>query len=521
MPNRRFLSLLCALILGLGLRTGLGQTTPAAAAPADGAKDVPVNVTLSWPAVEGAKGYDVYFVELPPVEDRPVMPAFQCRVEKPVFVLETLSAGKNYRWRVDAVMGAGAEAETKKGPMQQFTTVVKPDRDAMYAWPIRMADTIRGLYPTPDRVGDWNYTQGMVCDALISIALRTGRDKDLDFAKAWADRFVQADGTVAWTTANGATQPFDVALHSLDRIRPAPVLLWLYDRTKDEKYKKAAAFMAGLLDQQPKTTDGGYWHRQTYPNQMWLDGIYMADVFSAEYAAMMKQPKYFDEAVKQILLIAKHTRDDKTGLFYHGWDETKTRPWANKDTGASPEFWGRAMGWYGMAMADILEWLPADHPGRAAVLKTYQGFCQSVAKVQDHDTAMWWQILDKPTAAKNYVETSCSIMFSYALAKGAQRGWIDAFYLETARRGARGVLNKMVDIKANGRVDIRGTVTVGSLGGVGSVGGAAAGSYEYYVGVGQTLNDQKSLGAMMYLSLVLSETANDTGNVKPLPRQGP
>jgi unsaturated rhamnogalacturonyl hydrolase len=499
----RYGSMAVAAVLGLAVRAGLGQVT--GMAPAAGATDVPVNVKLEWKAVEGAKGYEVYFGEVPAVEKDMVMPAYQCRVSKPAFVLETLSAGKGYRWRVDVVPAAG---ETKAGAIQVFSTVAKADRDAMYAWPIRMADTIRGLYPTPERVGDWNYTQGMVCDALVSIAVRTGRDKDIDFARAWADRFVQADGTVT----SGMGQPFDVALHSLDRIRPAPLLLWLYDRTKEEKYKKAAVFMAGLLDQQPKTSDGGYWHRQTYPNQMWLDGIYMADVFGAEYAGMMKDPKHFDEAVKQILLIAKHTRDEKTGLFYHGWDETKTRPWANKDTGASPEFWGRAMGWYGMAMADVLEWLPADHPGRAEVQKVFKGFCEAVAKVQDKETGMWWQILDKPTGPKNYVETSCSIMFSYALAKGAQHGWIGPEYLEAARRGTRGVMNKELDFLAGGRVDIKGTVVVGSLGGNG-------GFYDYYVGVQTTTNDQKSLGAMMYLSLAMSEIA--AGAKVELPRKGP
>ena len=487
MLNRRSWCFANTLIISLFVRAGLGQV--AGAVPADGAKDVPVNVALSWNPAAAATAYDVYFGEMPAVENDTSGPAFQCRVAKPGFVLETLSAGKTYRWRADPVMSA----VPFRGTTRTFSTAAKADRDAIYAWPIRMADTIHALYPTPDKLGDWNYTQGMVADALISIGVRTGRQADIDFAKAWVDRFVTPDGTIA---------PFDAELHSLDRIRPAPALLWIYDRTKDDKYLKAAKFMAAQLDAQPRTTDGGYWHRQTYPNQMWLDGIYMADVFSAEYAAITKQPRYFDEAVKQILLIAQHTRDAKTGLFYHGWDETKTRPWADKITGASPEFWGRAMGWYAMAMADILEWLPADHPGRADVLKVFQGFCESIAKYQDHDTGMWWQIVDKPAAPKNYVETSCSIMFSYALAKGAQHRWIAPEYLQAARRATRGVLNKMVDLRADGRVDIRGTVTVGSLGGDG-------GFYDYYVGVGLTTNDQKSLGAMMYLTLVLSEVASD------------
>lgn len=510
MPSRHFRHVASLLLLGLAARALCAQTAPAATAPADAAKDVPINTKLTWKPVEGAMTYDVYFGAVKENADGlALVPQFQCRVTKPEFLLETLSAGVRYGWAIDAIQPEGTPKE-KPLLWHTFTTAANPDRDAIFAWPIRMADTVRALYPTPDRVGDWNYTQGMVCDALISIATRTGRDNDIDFAKAWADRFVQPDGTITWAN----NQPFDTALHSLDRIRPGPVLLWLYDRTKEEKYKKAAAFVAGLLDQQPKTSDGGYWHRQTYPNQMWLDGIYMADVFSAEYAAMANQPKYFDEACKQILLIAQHTRDPKTGLFYHGWDETKSRPWANKDTGASPEFWGRADGWYGMAMADILEWLPSDHPQRAAVLKIFQDYCAAVAKVQDHDTGMWWQILDKPTGPKNYVETSCSLMFCQALAKGVQHGWIDAKYLDNARRGLRGILNKEIDLLPNNRLDIRGTVTVGSLGGNG-------GFYDYYVGVGTTLNDQKSLGAMMYLSLTLSDLANPPATPATLPRKGP
>ena len=170
----------------------------------------------------------------------------------------------------------------------------------------------------------------------------------------------------------------------------------MYERTKDEKYLTAARYVATQLDKQPRTSDGGYWHRSTYPNQMWLDGIYMADVYAVQFGRKTGQPKYYDEAVKQITLIAKHTHDPKTGLYFHGWDETKTRPWANKETGTSPEFWGRAIGWYVMAMADVMDGLPADHPGRREVLPIFQALCRSLLKYQDRDTGMWWQIVDKP-----------------------------------------------------------------------------------------------------------------------------
>jgi unsaturated rhamnogalacturonyl hydrolase len=489
--TERFFLLSAAVAMAVcGSAFGQGK-----AEPAEGSKDVPVNVVLKWDGVANAKGYEVYFAQ-------GGEPVFQCKTEKPTFMLETLTAGKEYRWRVDALV----DGKAVPGAVQKFTTVAKADRDAMYDWSIRMAKSVRILYPQPQNLGEWNYTQGMVADALVSIAARTGRDADVDFVKGWLDRYVGADGKIAG---------FDSALHSLDRLRPGPALLWVYEKTKDEKYLKAANFLAAELDAQPKTTDGGYWHRQTYPNQMWLDGIYMADIFSAEYGAMRKEPKYLDDAVKQITVIAKHTHDPKTGLFYHGWDETKTRPWANKDTGASPEFWGRAIGWYAMAMADILEWLPADHPGRAEVMGIYKGLCESLLKFQDHDTGMWWQIMDKPTGPKNYVETSCSIMFAEAMARGALHGWLGPEYLEAARRGARGIMNKELDVLPSGRIDIRGTVSVGSLGGNG-------GFYDYYVGVNVATNDQKSIGAFMYLTMALSETANDTGpGSKELPRHGP
>ncbi len=506
---RSFAWLLASAICLLATSAATAQTAsstplspPTAAAPANGAADVSINTTLAWAPVAGAKGYDVYF-------GQEASPPFQCRVTNPTFILETLTVGKTYHWHADAITDAG----TKAGDAMSFTTTAKADRDAMYAWSIRMADTIRGLYPDPARLGEWNYTQGMVADALYAIALRTGRTADIDYVQKWLDRFVADDGTID-------PKAYDFKLHSLDRIRPGPALLWMYDHTKNEKYLKAAQELIKQMDEQDRTPDGGFWHRSTYPNQMWLDGIYMADVFLAQYAAKANQPKYADEAVKQIVLINQHTHDPKTGLNFHGWlatpkDPKTARPWANLETGDSPEIWGRAQGWYAMAMGEVLDWLPADHPGRKEVLPIFQDLCKSLLKYQDHDTGMWWQIIDKPTGHDNYVETSCSIMFAEAFAKGAQRGWLPPEYLEYARRATRGILNKEIDLLPNDRLAIRGTVGVGSLGGNG-------GFYDYYVGVPLTLNDQKSLGAFMYLSMVLSETANDTGPMaKEFPKHNP
>lgn len=476
---RTSLILLICLIAGFVTR---GFAAPTELVPLADSKDVPVDTTLIWPAQADATAYEVYF-------GAGDSPQFQCRVTQPRFLLEPLRPSTSYHWRVDVVTASGA----KPGATLTFTTTANPSRDSVYAWSIRIAQSARTLWPTPNDLGGFNYTQGMVAEGLCAIAARTGRIADAEYAKAWLDRFVRPDGTID-------PKDYPPTLFSLDRVRPGPALLLTYERTKDDRYLEAAKVLAKQLDEQPRTSDGGYWHRSTYPNQMWLDGIYMADVFSAKFGALTHDPKYFDDAVRQITLINRHTHDAKTGLYFHGWDETKTRPWANKETGTSPEIWGRAVGWYAMAMADVLDVLPPDHPGRAEVLSIFQSLCQALPKFQDRNTAMWYQIVDKPTGPKNYVESSCSLMFGYAMLRGGQRGWLPPEYLEYGRRAVRGVLNQKVDLKPDGTMDIRDTVVVGTLGGKG-------GFYDTYMQDKIVTNDQKSIGTFMFLSLALAETA--------------
>lgn len=457
----------------------IASTNPSQAAP--------VNTVLSWPATVGAEGYDVFF-------GPDGAASLQCRVTEPRFVLETLAPGRTYEWFVEPV---SSEAGTRSA-VHRFTTTTEVSQNEAFAWPIRIANSVRALYPTPANLRQWNYTEGMVMDGLWTIAERTNRSGDFAFVQAWLDRFVHADGGI-----DPEAYPF--RLFSLDRVRPGPVLLWVHRRTSEEKYLMAARTLARQLDEQPRTSDGGYWHRSTYPNQMWLDGIYMADVFSAQFAAYTGQSHYADEAVHQIKLMHAHTFDPRTGLYFHGWDETRTRPWADRTTGASPELWGRAIGWYAMAMADVFDALPPDHPGRKEVVALARPLCESLLRFQDRNTAMWWQIIDKPKAPGNYVETSCSLMFAYAMARGAQRGWLPPEFLAHSRRAARGILNHKVDLLPGDLMDIRDTVQVGTLGGNG-------GFYDTYVSVPVRTNDQKAIGAFMYLSLALSESALAEGS---------
>jgi unsaturated rhamnogalacturonyl hydrolase len=478
-----FRSIAVGLLLSVAwaaLAPQLRAATPAGA-PVDGAREVSLNPVLEWPAVEGATAYDVFF-------GAGDAPAFQGRVTRPRFVLETLRPGTTYRWRVDAVTADGVRA----GSGQGFTTVAKPTPEEALLWATRIARSVRALW-TPQTLGGFNYTQGMVAEGLCLIGARAGRPDDVAFAQAWLDRFVGTDGTLD-------PKEYPPKLYSLDRVRPGPALLLTYERTGDERYRKAMKELIHQLEEQPRTSEGGYWHRSTYPNQMWLDGIYMADVFAVRYGAKFGEPKLFDEAVHQITLIHRHTHDPRTGLYFHGWDETKTRPWADKVTGTSPEIWARAVGWYAMAMVDVLDALPTGHPGRAQVLPLFRDLCAALLKVQDRDTAGWYQIMDKPTGPKNYIESSCSLMFAYAFLRGAQGGWLPPEYREHGRRALRGMLNHKIDVKSDGTMDIRDTVIVGPLGGSG-------GFYDSYMKDRIVTNDQKAIGTFMFLSLVLADDA--------------
>lgn len=470
----------CALLVLVGVAgASEARASSVQLAPADGAHEVSLNAALEWPAVEGATAYDVYFG----TGDALVL---QCRVAPPRFVLETLRAGTAYRWRVDAVTAEGV----RPGAVRSFTTVAKPGAEETLLWAARIARSVRTLW-TPETLGGFNYTQGMVAEGMHRIGVRTGRPDDVQFAQTWLDRFVGPDGVID-------PKAYPPKLYSLDRVRPGPALLLTYERTGDERYRKAMRELVQQLEEQPRTSEGGYWHRSTYPNQMWLDGIYMADVFAVRYGAKFGEPKLFDEAVHQITLIHRHTHDPRTGLYFHGWDESKTRPWADKVTGTSPEIWARAVGWYAMAMVDVLDALPPDHPGRAQVLPLLRDLCAALLKVQDRDTAGWWQIMDKPTGPKNYIESSCSLMFAYAFLRGAQAGYLPPEYREHGRRALRGMLNHKIDVKPDGTMDIRDTVIVGTLGGAG-------GFYDTYMKDKIVTNDQKAIGTFMFLSLVLAD----------------
>jgi len=340
----------------------------------------------------------------------------------------------------------------------------------------------------------WEYTYGLVLKAILQVWSVTGENRYFHYVQAYYDRFIDQDGNIL---------TYKMDEYNLDRINPGKPLFQIYRKTGDEKYKKAIIRLREQMRTQPRTSEGGYWHKKIYPQQMWLDGIYMASPFLAEYAKTFNEPELFDDVAKQIILMEKHAREEKTGLLYHGWDESRQQHWADSLTGTSSQFWGRAMGWYAMAIVDVLDYLPADHLQRTEIIAIFNRLATAVANVQDRDTGLWYQVLDQGTRRGNYLESSASCMFVYALSKAVRKGYIHPAFMKVAQKGYHGILNHLIEVDKNGLVNIQQACAVAGLGGD----PYRDGSYEYYVHEKISSNDPKAVGSFILASLELEAAA--------------
>ncbi|HWA75754.1 MAG TPA: glycoside hydrolase family 88 protein [Polyangiaceae bacterium] len=359
-------------------------------------------------------------------------------------------------------------------------------------WSVRVCDTL--MEKSPAVLSDkWNYDTGLGLRGFLAVWQKTHETKYFDYVKRTIDGLIDADGAI---------KGYQLDDYNLDQVNPGKVLFTLLEYATDgkerERYKKALGQLRAQLASQPRTKEGGFWHKKVYPSQMWLDGVYMSSPFLAEYAETFHEPALFDEVAKQILLIEKHTRDPNTGLLFHGWDESKAQKWANPESGTSANFWGRALGWYAMALVDVLEHFPKNHPKRAELVPVLERLAKAVSAVQDPATGVWWQVLDQGARAKNYREQSASAMFTYALTKAVQNGWIDsAKYEPVARRAYQGLTQSFVSVDAKGQVTVNGTCKVAGLGG----NPYRDGSYEYYTtGTEVIANDAKGVAAFVLAS---------------------
>ncbi len=363
-------------------------------------------------------------------------------------------------------------------------------------WSVRMADSEIARHPDPMTLDSeqpkWEYTHGLVLRALLAVGDRTGDARYEKYVRAYYDGMIGADGAI---------RTYDASEFNIDRVNPGKPLFELYRRTGDPKYKLALDRLRQQMRDHPRTSEGGFWHKKRYPYQMWLDGLYMASPFLAQYAKEFGEPALFDDVVKQFVLMEKHARDPKTGLLYHGWDESRQQKWADPTTGLSKNFWGRAIGWYAMALVDTLDFLPADHPGRKDLVAILDRLAAAMVRVQDPKTGVWWQVVDQPGREKNYLEASVSSMLAYALLKGARVGALDAKYGQAGARAYKGVLEQFVAEGKDGTVDIHRVCQVAGLGGDPEKERYRDGTFEYYVNERIRSNDPKAVGPFILASL--------------------
>ncbi|MFZ6031214.1 MAG: glycoside hydrolase family 88/105 protein [Chloroflexota bacterium] len=356
------------------------------------------------------------------------------------------------------------------------------------SWAARLADSVIARRPLLSV--DWRYETGVVLKGMELLWRKTGEVRYWQYVQANMDSFVQPDGSI---------RTYRVEEYNIDQINMGRMLFPLLDATGDARYRKAAFCVRDQLRSHPRTSEGGFWHKQIYPHQLWLDGVYMAGPFLAEFGVRFDEPQAFGEVADEILLVERHTRDEATGLLYHAWDESRQQPWCDPQTGRSPHFWGRAVGWYLIALVDVLDHFPAAHPRRADVLAVLQRLAPAVVRVQDQASGVWYQILDLPDRQKNYLEASASCMFAYGLAKAARLGYLGPEYRAAAEKAYAGIVKTFVSVDEEGHTNLNGICSVAGLGGT----PYRDGSFEYYMSEKVVANDSKGVGAFLMAAVEL------------------
>jgi len=363
-------------------------------------------------------------------------------------------------------------------------------------WSDKMALTLMKRHPESYMIDDskkpkWDYVHALVLHSFEELYKKNPDPRYNAYVRSYVDQFVEPDGSIK-------TYEFDK--YNIDLVVPGRLLFDVYQTSKEEKYLKAMQLVRKQLAEQPRTASGGFWHKQIYPNQMWLDGLYMGEPYYAQYTATFEGGKSFDDIAKQFELIQLHATDPKTGLLYHGWDESKAMPWANKQTGNSPNFWSRALGWYVMALVDVLDYMPKEHPKQKELVKYLNNACAALAKYQDK-SGLWYQVTDKGGEKGNYLEASGSSMFAYAFAKGANKGYLPAKYKKLANKAFDGLTTVLIK-----KVDEDGGITLTNCCQVAGLGGTPYrdGSYEYYVNERKKDNDPKATGPFILAALELN-----------------
>lgn len=363
-------------------------------------------------------------------------------------------------------------------------------------WYIRMADSEMQRYPESWMVDfsekiKWNYTHGLEMLAMIQASEKSGDEKYYRYAEAYADTMVNDDGTI---------KTYQLERYNIDHINPGKILFPIYDKSENPKYLKALQLLRSQMETHPRISNGGFWHKQIYPHQVWLDGLYMAGPFLAEYGKRFNEPALFDEAALQLITAWDDLIDEESGLLYHGWDESRQQRWADPVTGRSPHFWSRSIGWYMMAMVDVLDHLPEEHPQRAAIIERLNGIATAVERYRDPATGMWYQVTNLGEREGNYLESSGSIMFIYSWVKGAQKGYLPDAFLQKGAEAYDQFLEQFIRENEDGTISVTDVCSVAGLGGEKRY---RDGSFEYYISEPIRDDDPKAVGPFIMTSILL------------------
>ena len=334
----------------------------------------------------------------------------------------------------------------------------------------------------------WNYTTGLELRSFLAVSRAYDIPEFDAYVRAWYDGVLDKGGQIGGK--------YDLEKYNLDHICPARTLIGLYQATPDLRYAAAIETARKQLEGQPRTEAGAFWHKKAYPYQVWLDGLYMAEPFYAVYADITHRDELFDDVVTQFKVAAEKTYDPATGLYRHAWDESRQMFWADPVTGQSAHCWGRALGWYTMALVEVLPFFPENHPGKAELQGILEGILATLPKYADPETGMWYQVLDSPGREGNYLEATCSAMFTYAYLRAAREGYavpasVDPKALYEA------LVKKFIREDKDGTLNLTDCCAVAGLGGKEN----RSGTFEYYINEKIIENDPKGVGPFIWASL--------------------
>lgn len=365
--------------------------------------------------------------------------------------------------------------------MDNLTTAVKK-------WSIRTAESIMQRSPMlhlcNGHNGKWSYDYGVVLKGFEALWRRTGDSRYFRYIQQQMDVFVQDDGNIRGYTEKE---------YNIDHINNGKLLFLLHQETGEHKYRLAADLLRGQLERHPRTSEGAFWHKKIYPYQIWLDGLYMGAPFYLQYQLEYAGGQGLDDVTRQFILCERHTRDERTGLLYHAWDEKKVQPWCDPQTGLSPYFWGRSLGWFVMALVDVLEILPIDHADTPKLRDILIETLTALRRYQDPGSGVWYQIVDCGQRKGNYLEASASSMIVYAMSKGIRLGVLDPSWHEPLEQAFQGLIREFVLETKEGLINLNKNCQVAGLGGADK----RDGTFAYYISEPIVTNDQKGLGAFL------------------------